>query len=71
MFPSYMLYNIYYICIIIIILVCACAYTPGCRATARFDVVCNPRGIQYYTRGYAAACVDIVNRRRDGLEGFY
>jgi len=42
-----------------------------CRAAARFDVVCNPRGEQYYTRGYATACVDIVNRRRDGLEGFY
>lgn len=45
--------------------------TPGYRAAARFDVVCNPRGVQYYTRGYAAACVDIVNRRRDELEGFY
>jgi len=46
-------------------------FTPGCRAAARFDVVCNPRGVQYYTRGYTAACVNIVNRRRDGLEGFY
>lgn len=56
---------------IIIILVCARAHTSVCRAAARFDVVCNPRGVQYYTRGYAASCVDIVNRRRDGLEGFY
>lgn len=65
---------IIYICIctrIIIILVCAHAYTLVCRAATQFDVVCNPRGVQYYTRGYATACVDIVNRRRDGLEGFY
>lgn len=70
----FIIYICIYTCtiiIIIIILVCALAYKSVCRAAAQFDVVCNPRGVQYYTRGYATACVDIVNRRRDGLEGFY